>query len=125
MRDIYEAAEKQSATLAMYIEYLAKRRSWSARTLSGMLMEPRMMMIYGASVLLPYGHAASFVPARAPRIDGDTWVIDIKRSDGVSRPQWNNGVHIKRINGNYTLAVANQVLDENGLEQVLGALGSP
>ena len=75
--------------------------------------------------ILPYGHAASFVPARAPRIDGDTWVIDIKRSDGVSRPQWNNGVHIKRINGNYTLAVANQVLDESGLEEVLGALGSP
>jgi hypothetical protein len=125
VRDIYEAAEKQSATLAMYVEYLSKRRGWSARTLSGMLMEPRMMMIYGASVLLPYGHAASFIPARAPRIDGDTWVIDVKRSDGVSRPQWNNGVAIKRINGAYTLAVANAMLDEAGLDQILAALGSP
>lgn len=125
VRDIYEAAEKQSATLAMYVEYLAKKRGWSARTLSGMLMEPRMMMIYGASVLLPYGRAASFVPARSPRIDGDTWVIDIKRSDGVSRPQWNNGIAIKRVNGAYTLAVANQILDEQGLAAMLEALGLP
>jgi hypothetical protein len=124
VRDIYEAAERQSATLAMYVEYLAKRRGWGARTLSGMLMEPRMMMIYGASILLPYGTAASFVPARSPRVDGDTWVIDVKRSDGVSRPQWNNGIAVKRINGNYTLAVSNQILDEAGLDQMLEALGA-
>ena len=125
MRDIFEAAEKQSATLAMYVEHLAKRRGWSARTLSGMLMEPRLMMIYGASVLLPYGRAASFVPARMPRIDGDTWMIDIKRSDGVSRPQWNGGIQIKRLNGSYTLVVGNQVLDEGTLVAMLDAIGEP
>lgn len=125
MRDIFEAAEKHSATLAMYIEYLAKKQGWSARTLSGMLMEPRLMMIYGASVLLPYGRAASFIPARAPRIDGDTWVIDIKRSDGVSRPQWNNGVTIKRLNGAYTLLNGSNVLDEKTLAEILMALAEP
>lgn len=125
MRDVYEAAERQSATLAMYVEHLAKRRGWSARTLSGMLMEPRLMMIYGASVLLPYGRAASFIPARAPRVDGDTWMIDIKRSDGVSRPQWNNGVAIKRIGGSYVLAVGNERLDQRGLDAILEAIGEP
>ena len=34
-----------------------------------------------------------------PRVDGDTWIIDIKRSDGVSRPEWNGGIAIKRHNG--------------------------
>ncbi len=125
MRDIYEAAEKQSATLAMYVEHLARRRGWAARTLSGMLMEPRLMMIYGASVLLPYGRAASFIPARAPRVDGETWMIDIKRSDGVSRPQWNNGIAIKRLNGSYTMTFGNQILDEATLAAVLEAIGEP
>jgi len=125
VRDIFEAAEKQSATLAMYVEHLAKRRGWSARTLSGMLMEPRLMMIYGASVLLPYGRAASFIPARMPRVDGDTWVIDIKRSDGVSRPQWNQGVSVKRHNGSYSLLLGTQLLDEATLAALLEALGEP
>jgi hypothetical protein len=125
VRDIFEAAEKQSATLAMYVEHLAKKRGWSARTLSGMLMEPRLMMIYGASVLLPYGRAASFIPARMPRVDGDTWVIDIKRSDGVSRPQWNQSISVKRVNGSYTLLLGTQLLDEASLANLLEALGEP
>lgn len=125
MRDIFEAAERQSATLAMYVEHLAKRRGWSARTLSGMLMEPRLMMIYGASVLLPYGRAASFVPARMPRVDGETWMIDIKRSDGVSRPDWNGGIAIKKLNGSYTLMIGNQLLDEGSLAHLLEAIGEP
>jgi len=125
VRDIYEAAEKQSATLAMYVEHLARRRGWGARTLSGMLMEPRLMMIYGASVLLPYGRAASFIPARAPRVDGDTWMIDIKRSDGVSRPQWNGGIAIKRLNGTYQMTFGNQLLDEATLAAMLEAIGEP
>lgn len=125
MRDIYEAAERQSATLAMYVEHLAKRRGWSAKTLSGMLMEPRLMMIYGASVLLPYGRAASFIPARAPRVDGDTWMIDVKRSDGVSRPQWNVGIAVKRLNGSYSLLLGSQLLDEPTLAGLLEAIGEP
>ncbi len=125
MRDIYEAAEKQSATLAMYVEHPARRRGWGARTLSGMLMEPRLMMIYGASVLLPHGRAASFIPARAPRVDGDTWMIDIKRSDGVSRPEWNNGIAIKRHNGSYTMMLGTRLLDEDSLSHLLEAVGTP
>ena len=136
MRDIYEAAEKHSATLAMYVEHLARRRGWGARTLSGMLMGPeagpgagrdgpRLMMIYGASVMLPEGRAASFIPARMPRIDGDTWIIEIKRSDGVSRPEWNGGIAIKRMNGSYTMLLGNQLLDEQTLAALLEAVGTP
>jgi hypothetical protein len=125
VRDIFEAAEKHSATLAMYVEHLARRRGWGARTLSGVLMEPRLMMIYGASVLLPYGRAASFIPARTPRVDGDTWMIDIKRSDGVSRPQWNGGIAIKRLNGVYQMTFGNALLDEVTLATILEAVGEP
>jgi hypothetical protein len=125
VRDIYEAAEKHSATLAMYVEHLARRRGWGARTLSGMLMEPRLMMIYGASVLLPYGRAASFIPSRVPRVDGDTWMIDIKRSDGVSRPDWNVGIAIKRHNGSYTMLLGTRLLDEDSLSHLLEAVGTP
>jgi len=125
VRDIYEAAEKHSATLAMYVEHLARRRGWGARTLSGMLMEPRLMMIYGASVLLPEGRAASFIPAKMPRVDGDTWLIEIKRSDGVSRPEWNNGIAIKRHNGSYTMTLGGQLLDEATLAKLLEAVGTP
>jgi hypothetical protein len=83
------------------------------------------MMIYGASVLLPYGRAASFIPAKAPRIDGDTWTIDVKRSDGVSRPEWNGGIAIKKLNGAYKLVVGNSELDEAGLIRMLEAIGTP
>jgi hypothetical protein len=90
-----------------------------------MLVEPRLMMIYGASVLLPYGRAASFIPARAPRIDGDTWMIDVKRSDGVSRPEWNMGIQIKKLDGSYQLVVGTTQLDEAGLVKMLEAIGTP
>src|SRR5438445_13769675 len=125
VRDIYEAAEKHSATLAMYVEHLARRRGWGARTLSGMLMEPRLMMIYGASVLLPEGRAASFIPARMPRVDGETWMIDIRRSDGVSRPEWNSGIAIKKFNGSYALMAGELLLDEVAFSRLLDALGAP
>ena len=109
----------------MYVEHLARRRGWGARTLSGMLVEPRLMMIYGASVLLPYGRAASFIPARSPRVDGETWVIDVKRSDGVSRPEWNQGIAVKKVNGGYTLVIGNSPLDEDALVRMLEAIGTP
>jgi hypothetical protein len=124
-RDIWQAAERQSAELALLIERLARERGWSARTVSGMLVEPRLMMLYGASVLLPYGRAASFTPARTPRVDGDTWVIDVRRSDGVSRPQWNGGIAVKRLNGHYSLCVGNQPLDEPTLRAMLEAIAEP
>ncbi len=125
MRDIFEAAEKQSATLAMFVEQLARSRGWGARTLSGMIVEPRLMMIYGSSVLLPYGRAASFIPAKMPRVDGDTWMIDIRRSDGVSRPEWNGGVAIKRVNGSYALLLNNEPLSQAVLAHLLEAIGTP
>ena len=125
VRDIFEAAEKHSATLAMYVEHMARHRGWGARMLSGMLMEPRLMMIYSASLLLPYGRAASFTPARMPRIDGNTWMIDIKRSDGVSRPEWNGGISIKRSEGDFTMMLGIHVLDEQSLSLLLEAIGTP
>jgi hypothetical protein len=125
VRDIYEAAERFSATLAMYVEHLAQQRGWGARTLSGMLVEPKLMMLYGSSVLLPHGRAASFIPARMPRVDGETWMIDIRRSDGVSRPEWNSGIAIRRKNGAYSMTFDNQPLDELMLGRLLEAVGTP
>lgn len=128
MRDIYDAAERQSAALAMSLENLARRRGWGVRTLSGMLMDlppgsGRILMIYGASVLLPGGRAASFIPAPRPRPDNDSWVIDVRRSDGVSRPEWNTGFMIKRQNAGYTLLFGTRPLDEITLDEILDAIG--
>lgn len=82
-------------------------------------------MIYSASVLLPYGRGASFVPSRHPRVDGDTWMIDIRRSDGVSRPDWNQGIAIKKVGGKYTMQLAGREYDEAELDRVLDAIGTP
>ena len=60
-----------------------------------------------------------------PRVDGDTWIIDIKRSDGVSRPEWNGGISIKRHNGSYTMLLGNTLLDEAALAALLEAVGTP
>jgi hypothetical protein len=83
----------------------------------------RPMMVYGASVLLPGGCAASFIPAPRPRVDGDTWMIDVRRSDGVSRPEWNPGITIKRLNGTYALMFGADLLDEQILTRILEAMG--
>jgi hypothetical protein len=128
VRDIYDAAERQSAALAMSLESLARRRGWGVRTLSGMLMDvppgtSRLMMVYGASVLLPGGRAASFIPAPRPRPDNESWLIDVRRSDGVSRPEWNVGFTIKRVNGAYHVVYGQQVLDEATLDRILDAIG--
>jgi hypothetical protein len=124
LRDIYEAAEQLTAAMAMSVDHLAKQRGWASRTLSGMLVEPRLMMLYSSSVLLPYGRGASFVPARAPRT-GDSWMIDIRRSDGVSRPEWNGGIAIRRVGGNYAMLAGSDQLDETVLDRMLEAIGTP
>ena len=124
MRDIYEAAERLTATMAMSVEQLARERGWASRTLSGMLVEPRLMMLYSATVLLPYGRGASFVPARVPRTS-DIWMIDIRRSDGVSRPSWNQGIAIKKVGGSYAMVIGADPLDERTLMSLLDAIGTP
>ena len=43
----------------------------------------------------------------------------------MSRPEWNNGIVIKKLNGAYKLAVGNSELDENGLIKMLEAIGTP
>ena len=68
-------------------------------------------------------NALFFIPARVPRMDGDTWIVDIKRSDGVSKPAWNNGIFIKKVSGNYTLTYDTKLLDEPLLLHILDALG--
>lgn len=128
MRDIYDAAERQSAALAMSLERVARRRGWGVRTLSGMLIDTppgtsRMLMIYGASVLLPGGRAASFIPAPRPRPDNESWMIDVKRSDGASRPEWNPGFTIKRLHNTYAVLFGTRPLDEVLLDQILDAIG--
>lgn len=125
MRDIYEAAEAQTALFAMQVENLARRRGWAARTLSGLILEPRMLTVYGASVLLPGGRAASFLPGARPRVDGDSWVIDIKRSDGVSRPAWNEGVRVARQKSRYALFLGGRPVDEAVVAELLDAVGTP
>lgn len=129
MRDIYDAAERQSAALAMSLETVARRRGWGVRTLSGMLMDAppgsgRLLMIYGASVLLPGGRAASFIPAPRPRPDNESWMIDVRRSDGASRPDWNLGFTIKRLQNSYGILFGARPLDEVLLDRILDAIGS-
>lgn len=128
MRDIYDAAERQSAALAMSLENLARRRGWGVRTLSGMLMDVpegsgRILMIYGASVLLPGGRAASFIPAPRPRPDNASWMIDVRRSDGASRPEWNTGFTIKRLGSSFGILFGTRPLDEPTLDTLLDAIG--
>jgi hypothetical protein len=43
----------------------------------------------------------------------------------VSRPEWNGGISIKRLNGSYTLMMGSHLLDEAGLAALLDAIGTP
>ena len=58
-----------------------------------------------------------------PRPDNDSWVIDVRRSDGASRPEWNPGFTIKRVHGKYHILFGQQPLDEVILDRILDAIG--
>lgn len=127
MRDIYEAVEKLSASLAFAIERVAGGKGWASKPYS-MMVAPfpdRYIMLVSTSIHLPYYRSASFTPRYQSEQGQKAWGIDIRRTDGVSRDTWAGGLSVSRTEGNWTLMYGVIALTDEWLDGLLEELGTP
>jgi hypothetical protein len=98
MKDLYDAIEALSAQLALRIERCAKKRGYAV-SLSSYSLRPqpgRLIRLHHTLVSLPGGYTATFAPRDTAEPDGETWLITIKRSDGVVRGSYEHGLLVRR-----------------------------
>lgn len=127
MRDIYEAIEKLTVVLALRIENAVRKRGWAGKAVlerfdvsaPGRLAYPTRI-----ALPLPLGNRVTFMPADAPSDDKSSWKITIKRSDGVVRQSWADGLHLRQVDGGYQLFVRDEVLAEAQFKQILDELSA-
>lgn len=125
MRDVFEAIEQLSALLAMRVERVAAKRGWACRSETRVLgVGPgRQIHLISLTVSLPQSVAASFTPRPAPT--GDGWTIDVRRSDGVLRRGYAEGVQVGTVGGQHQLLLGGAVLEGARVETLLDDLARP
>jgi hypothetical protein len=127
MRDIYEAIEKLTVVLALRIENAVRKRGWANKPVlerfdvaaPGRLAYPTRI-----ALPLPLGNRVTFSPAEAPSDDKSSWKIQLKRSDGVTRHSWSDGLHVRQVDGGYQMFVRDEVLSEVQFKQILDELSA-
>jgi hypothetical protein len=128
MRDLFEAIEQLSTLLAMRLEKAARKRGWATRA-DTRLHAPnghargRMVHLVSTTLNLPQGHAATFVPR--PEAEGEAWPIDVRRSDGVMRRSWADGLRVVRAGPNFVLWYRDGVLRDEAIESLMDDLARP
>ena len=125
MRDLFAAIEQLSALLAMRIERAAHKRGWPCRSSSRALgLGPgRQVHLISLTVSLPQGVAASFTPRPEP--EGDRWHIDVRRSDGVLRRSWSEGLHVGKNDERFLLRYSGGLLTDEAVLTILDDLARP
>ena len=127
MKDIYEAVEKLSAVLAFSVERVASNKGWAAKPYSLMIAPTpdRLVMVVSTTVLLPGAMSACFTPRYEPQTGGRTWGIDVRRTDGVARETWSDGLTISRNEGRFVIMHGAIALSNESLDLLLEDLGTP
>ena len=125
MRDLFEAIEQLSALLAMRLEKAARRRGWASKAASRTTAPERgrLTHLVSTTLNLPQGLAATFVPRPEP--DGDSWFIDIRRTDGVMRRSWADGLRVTRLGPNFALCQLAAPLSDEAVESMYDELARP
>lgn len=127
MQEIYEAIDQLSMLLAMRVENSVRKRGWPGQPYKerfevhggGHTCYPTLLRL-----ALPLGPSAIFVPDPAPAEGGASWLIRIRRTDGVARQSWADGVRVALHEGHHHLMVGDKVLSEALLNQILDELSS-
>ena len=127
MRDIFEAVEKLSAVLSLRIQNAVRKRGWAGKATAERYDVPapdRLAYPTRIDLPLPLGNRVAFVPADAPTQDGQSWKIAIKRSDGVTRQSWVDGLHVRKVDSGYQLFVRDEILHEPQFGKILDELSA-
>ncbi|MCS6912017.1 MAG: hypothetical protein RMK29_00840 [Myxococcales bacterium] len=125
MRDLFDAIEQLGTLLAMRIERAAGRRGWACKVVPYQTSPApgRVVHLVTLTLNMPQGFVASVVPRSEPE-DG-TWVIDIRRADGVTRRSWVKGLRVVRAGDTYVIHGANGILTDEQIDSLLDDLSRP
>ena len=124
MNDLYEAVERLSAELSFVIGRLAAERGWSHKTYPWMITNgPRFFLLTSTTVNFPGGPHGSFTPSPEP--EGSRWHIDIRRTDGVARADWQPGtLYLEQTPSAFQLIVSGAVLTDESMRPLLESLAT-
>ncbi len=128
MRDLYEAIEKLTVLLALRIQNTVRKRGWAEKPKTSRfeVRDPNERAHYPTRIELPMslGHQVSFVPADAPSEDGQSWNIQIRRSDGVLRRSFSDGIQVRKVENGYQLFIRDEVLDDSRFRSLFDDLAT-
>ena len=124
MNDIYDAIERYSADLSLRVARLAASRGWANKPYSWMLKasDSKFIMVVASTVSFPGGYYASFTPQNEP--SGDSWSIDVRRTDAVAR-EWADGLRVTKAEKGFVLLHQSGVLSDEALATLLDELATP
>jgi hypothetical protein len=131
MATVYDAIELLSVNLHEQIRMLTGARGWGCKA-HPFLICPRPMEFKsytGTSIHLPGGMGASFIPRSEPM--GETWIIDVRRSDGKIPAKAQGGLMLMKSQGaadkdgiGWSLRSPSGPLTDAALSEILDDLAS-
>lgn len=128
MKDIFEAIERLSAKLSFLTEQTTMQRSLAVQ-FSGYAVSPQknvLIRLYHVMVHLPRGYACNFRPRSEVNPDGQSWHIDITRSDGTVRKSWQRGIEVARLSdGKFYLIYDGRELRDEDLMAIITDMERP
>lgn len=126
IRDIYEAMEKLSAGLSFSIQRVAQRRGWASKPYSVMLAPApdRTIIVVSTSVHLPLFRSAAIMPRYEPE-NGQSWQFEVRRTDGVTRDSWAQGLMLAKTGGGFEILYGAIAVTDESLDMMLDDLGQP
>ena len=125
MTNSYEAIETLSAELFQRVKRLAGDKGWGARSYTWQLILPEKHFhsVTATTVHLPQGRGVTFLPRPEPA--GETWPIDIRRTDGVVRERWANPLRAMKSGDSWVLWYRSAAVKDEELAAILDDIGNP
>ena len=116
--DVWDAIERLSADLSLRIERIAGGMQLGTKPYSYIVANNiKTIIIVSTTVSFPSGHYASFSPRPEPT--GDTWQIDVRRTDGVERGGWTGGLYVMKGSKGYDLLREGSPISDDALAQMI------
>src|SRR5262245_32194242 len=123
MGDILEAIQNLSIGLSERIGRLSRAHGWAHKGYSWICADrDRFFQIVATTVSFPGGFHASFTPRN--EATGNTWFIDIRRTDGRVRDAWARGLRVSKAEKGWAILGDAGPLNDEYLAQLLEELAS-
>ena len=127
MGDIFEAIEQLSVVLSLRLENTVRKRGWAGKPQTERFEvtgPDRSVYPVRVSLSLPLGNHAVFAPEESPNAEQTSWRIQLRRSDGVIRKSWSDGlrVGIGTGDGGYQIYIRDEPLTEPLFRRLLDEL---